>query len=328
MLGGCGGGKTKEEVNTLFGEICAKYTTDSFLSVAVDTSKVVPTGEELASDKAYIFSVMYEKFLTSASGFVFDIARMQEGNLVVDVNNFSNKQCEQIYNSLEVLKSSLDNLDQEIDVFEKSSGNLHYKELIEAYNVAVRSSFNVTKIYSSYYFENNPQDFSRVENLSNSSIRNMTWWMLATLSEVSFEYEVLNQSFHLPYGEILTWFRDTQTVYDICSLTAKASRILKSTADVYAKIPSIHVAQTQEYLNNLLQDKSNFDREYKLMRQACTQINVKEYLKLDTDDDKEAFTLRQSSSQQSCLRVLNNFMNIRYAGAYNGLNQIILKIDN
>lgn len=328
MLGGCGGGKTKEEVNTLFGEIYAKYTTDSLLSVAVDTSKVVPAGEEVSSDKAYIFPVMYEKYLTVASGFVFDIARRQEGSLVVDANKFSNKQCEQIYNSLEVLKSSLSNLSKEIDIFEKSSGNLHYKELIEAYNVAVKSSFDITKTYSLYYFENNPQNFSSTENLSNNTIRNMVWWMLSAIGEVSFEYEILNQSYQLPYGEILTWFRDTQTVYDFCSLSSKAIRILKSSADIFAKISPEKVVQTQEYLNNLLQNKTKFDREYNLMKKACDQINIKEYLKLDTDEEKQSFAHSLSLSQQSCLRILNDFMDIRYTASYEGMDKVILNIDN
>lgn len=328
LFTGCGGGKTADEVNSLFDTVKTNYVADNFLSVSVDSSKVVPAGSEIDHDKAYIFPLVYEKYLTSTSGFVFDIAKRQNGKLVTDANGFSNKECGEIYTSLEAFLNSLNALCEEIKVFEQSSGNLHYKELVGAYNSVVQNSINFTLTYSSMYFEHNPLDFSSTSTLSNDSVRNMVWIKLCSLAKVSFEYEVLNQTYELPYGEVLSWYNETDTVSDICSLTINTSNLLKNGRDVLTRIAPEYLADTQNYLLNLLQNKSKFDREYVFMRNACANVNVREYLSFKTDDDRKAYVSTLTSLQQSNVKVIENFMNIRFDGAYNGLSKIVSNINN
>lgn len=328
MLTGCGGGKTAEEVNSLFETVQANYTTNNFLSVSIDSSKVVPAGSELDSDKAYIFPLVYEKYLTSTSGFVFDIAKRQGGKLVTDANGFTNKELGEIYTSLEALLNSLNTLREEIQVFEQSSGNLHYKELVGTYNNVIQNSINLTSTYSSIYFTHNPLDFSSTDKLSNDSVRNMVWIKLCSLAKVSFEYEVLNQTYELPYGEVLSWYNETDTVSDICSLTATAKSILQNNRDVMTRIAPEYLADTQNYLLNLLQNKSKFDREYALMRNACANVNVREYLSYKTEDDRNAYVSTLTTLQQSNVKVIENFMNTRFDGAYNGLSKVVSNINN
>ncbi len=328
FLSGCGGGKSAEEVNALFDTVCEKYTTNSFLSVSIDSSKVIPAGTDIDKDKAYIFPLVCEKYLTSASGFVFDLASRQDGKLVSSKNNFSNKQCGKIYTSLETFSNSLNALKEEIQVFEKSGGNLHYKELIEAYNTAVANAFNLTSTYASIYLEHNPLDFSSTDQLTNSSIRNMVWLKLFALAKVSFEYEVLNQTYELPYGEVRSWYNETKTVKNICELTEKALNKFKNSSDILQRISLSKLEETQTYLQNLLQNESKFDREYSLMKTACANINVKEYLNCKTENDIKAYVETLSSSQQSSVQVINDFMNIRFVGVNNGLNSIMSNIDN
>lgn len=328
LFTGCGGGKTVIEVNSLFDTVKTTYVADDFLDVPVDSSKVVPAGSELDSDKAYIFPLVYEKYLTSTSGFVFDLAKRQNGKLVTDANGFSNKECGEIYTSLETFLNSLNILREEIKVFEQSSGNLHYKELVGAYNTVVQNSINFTLTYSSIYLAHHPLDFSSTSNLSNDSVRNMVWIKLCSLAKVSFEYEVLNQTYELPYGEVLSWYNETDTVSDICSLTATTQNLLKNSRDVMTRIPSEYLADTQNYLLNLLQNKSKFDREYALMRNACANVNVREYLSYKTEDDRNAYVSTLTSLQQSNIKVIENFMNTRFDGAYNGLSKVVSNINN
>ena len=326
LFSGCGGGKSADEVNALFSTVCENYTKNSFLSVSVDSSKVVSAGT-LENDKAYIFPLVCEKYMTSASGFVFDVARRQNGKLVSDTNGFSNKQCGEIYTSLEAFSNSLNLLKEEIQVFEKSSGNLHYKELIEAYNNAVGKAFDLTSTYSSFYLERNVFDFSSTEKLTNTSVRDMVWLKLCSLAKVSFEYEVLNQTYELPYGEVQTWYNGTVTVKDVCNLASSVSGKFKNSLNVASRIQSSYLSDTQEYLLNLLQNESKFTREYSLMKSACAKINVKEYLSFETENDKKAYVATLSYSQQSCVTVIENFLQERFAGVYNGLTSIMSKID-
>ncbi len=328
FLSGCGGAKSADEVNALFSTMCENRTENSFLSISVDSSKVVPTGTELDDDKAYIFPLVCEKYLTSASGFVFDIARRQGGKLVINSNGFTNKQCGKIYTLLEAFSNSLNSLDEEIQVFEESKGNLHYKELVEAYNIAVGNAFNLTLTYSSIYLEHNPLDFSSSDKLTNDSIRNMVWLKLCSLAKVSFEYEVLNQTYELPYNEVLTWYNETNTVKGICELAFETLNKFKDSRDVSSRVSSINIEDTQHYLLNLLQNESKFDREYSLMKSACANINVKEYLSLKTENDIEAYVATLSSSQQSSVKVIQDFMSTRFVGARNGLNNIMSNIDS
>lgn len=328
VFAGCGGGKSADEVNALFDNVSQTYCKDSFLSVGVSAEKVVPSGSSIDTDKAYIFPLVYEKYLACTSGFVFDLAKRQGGKLIVDANGFSNKQCGEIYNTLEAFFNSLNVLAEEISVFEQSSGNLHYKELVEAYNRAVECSINLTTTYSALLFEHNSMDFSSTDKLTNNSVRNMIWSKLCSIAKVSFEYEVLNQTYELPYGEVLSWYNETETVSDICSLAAKTQNILKDSRDVMTRIPPEFLANTKDYLFNLLQSNAKFDREHALMKSASANINIKEYLSKKTEDDRNAYVSTLSQLQQSNIKIIENFMNTRFDGAFNGLSKIVSNLDN
>ena len=310
---------TKEDVENLYSSIIDEYgDDDGLLNLGIDISLVVEGGI-INQDKAYIFPLVYNKYISCASGVCFGSSQRQGKTLIYSINNFEQEEINEIYNKLIRVRESIKSFVSAKYIFENSKGNLYYMETIETLNTLISDLYSLNDSFSEYYFKYFYTDFSQESVLAEGSLKDFMWYQLCSISKVSFEYELKTFKMSNPYGEIETWFANTQLIKDFIAISERAINYLKND-NLLAGVFENNKALILDILKNIQYEMSGFESEYSLFLRALNNVNIREYF---TSVNQDAYKESLSNLEKSSFEIIDSFIEGRYTGFMEGLTSII-----
>lgn len=321
-LSGCGEKNyTKDDIGNLYqtiktSEKTAQFFSTNTLQVTFDDDKVDVFSD---SDKSFIFSSVYQNYLFASSSLLSGVID-RVGMISYAVKDFSQEQKNDFYLKLQSVYKSLKTLSENKAIFETTSGNLHYKYVLNSYNNVLSSLYNLNTAFANYYFVKGVGlvDFSSA-TLSDGNVRDMISYQNLIISKVSFRYELLNFEPSNPLGAITDWFENTQILKSYVELCQTAVDELSSVD----KLPDRIGSDAPYVLNlfvNMQGQESEYLQEYNIFAVSLGGVNLKNYFK---SPNKSAFLLGCSDTAQSCFQIMQNFLDGRYLGYYQGLSQVL-----
>lgn len=318
---GCGDSDySKADIDALYttmktSDATKQFFDGNFLKVDFDDEKINLD----ATDKSYIFPQVYGYYLTSSSNLLSTVVD-RVGKISYVVKNFSQDKLNSIYTKLSAVNGSLKNLAEQKFVYERSKGNLHYKNVISSYNSLINNLYSLNKTFANYYFVDSmgKADFSKT-NLTDSNVRDMLNYQLLNISKVSFNYELLNFMYTNPLGEVATWYNSTVSLKNYIELSIATLNKLKNANDLAS-----HIGTNSTNILNLFasmqRQEKEFEQEYTNFYQSIKAFNVKEYF---SSTNKSAYIENCSNKEQSYFNIINNFLNGRYLAFTDGLTDVL-----
>ncbi|MBQ9792859.1 MAG: hypothetical protein IJW32_03880 [Clostridia bacterium] len=320
---GCGeGNHSKDDIDSLYASMKTNSQTAQFfdgnnLTVQFDSTKI----DVSETDKSYIFPQVYDYYLKSSSALFTNIIN-RVGKISYVVKNFNQEQLNTIYNNLSSVKSNMLSLAESKKVFEVTEGNLHYKNVISAYNRLISSLYTLNDNFADYYFVSNIGyvDFSKTENsLNDSNVRDMISYQLLQTSKVSYNYELLNFMYTNPLGEIKTWYNSTVTLKSFISLAKTVIAQLENTENLALFIGTNSDSVKQIFANMQIQERE-YIQEYSNFIRSVNNFAVKSYF---ASTNKPAYLESISYQKQSYFQIIQNFLSGRYIAYTTGLQEVI-----
>lgn len=310
---------TREDVEKLYSSIINEYgDDDGLLNLSIDTSLAVEDGI-INQDKAYIFPLVYNTYISCASGVFFGSSQRQGKTLIYSINNFEQEEINDIYNKLNGVRESIKSFVSAKYIFENSQGNLYYMETIDALNTLIGDLYSLNNSFSEYYFKYFYTDFSQESTLAEGSLKDFMWYQLCSISKVSFEYELKTFEMSNPYGEIETWFSNTQLIKNFVATAEQAINYLKDD-NLLASVFENNKALILDILKNIQYEMAGYESEYSLFLKALNNVNIREYF---TATNQEAYKESLSNLEKSSFEIIDSFIEGRYTGFMEGLTSII-----
>ena len=204
-LTGCGTNYTPNDINSMYKEVLT-YVGDEqgFLQVGVNTEKVVQE-TSLQNDKAYIFPLCYDNFLSAEAGLFFGVASRQEKDITYTLRKFTQDELNKTYEKLKAVRDASMSVASNRSIYESSNGNLKYRELVVSCNVLIERLNDLNDTFSPIYFDHYFSGYMAGE-LSDGELKDVLFYDLQVLSQVAYDYELKHFEFSNPYGEIKTWY--------------------------------------------------------------------------------------------------------------------------
>lgn len=315
---GCKENYTRENVNTLYEEVLT-YVGDSsgFLTVGVDESKVKQTST-IEEDKAYIFSLCYDNFVCASGGLFFSVASRQGKDITYTLRDFTQEEINLTYEKLVAVRDASNVVASNKTVFETSSGNLCYRELVVSCNNLIEKLNDLNSSFSSLYFSH--YSTSYVEgDLSNGELKDILSYGIQSLSFVSYNYELRNFEFSNPYGEVKTWYDGTSKLKSSNEKVVRTLSKIKA-SDLTTSLTSEKVNQIRIIIESIQMDREGYANEYKVYQKALDSVDIVKYFKATNEN---AYVQSLSAKEQSCFEIIDNFLNGRYVGLSSAINNIV-----
>lgn len=294
-----------------------------FLKINIDMSKVVPQGHALGEDKAQIFPGIYDYYLDCSSGFFMSIfARKGNGTFL---DNYTQEQKNNLLTKIESVSSRLSDLDGEIDVYETTSGNLNYKEVVRSYNLLISSLYELNFYFADLYYSQNSFNFTSYSKIMNckTNLNDYLWYTLGLVSKVSFDYEVLNYIYANPLQDTTEWVNRSNYTKQTISIAQDLTQKLKQrNDDLTDYLPSTGSSTAHSVLSNMQLEQENYLDEYGLFVETKNSISVKEYVNLKTDEDRENYLNTLNMEKRAKFQIIFYFLDNNYSALVSGLRQV------
>ena len=329
VLCGCNSLHTAGEVRTLYLTMKNEYSFGNFLSVPLDTSKVVPQGKTIGEDKAQVFTDVYAYYLDLSSGFLVSV--FDRNMSATFLSDYSNDELNELYNKLNSTYIRLKNLSEEINIYETSDGNLHYKEVVNCYNIVVDKFFDLSYYFAGLYFSKNRFDFSSIQELSTAgtNLNDFVWYELCLLSRISFGTEVVNYAYSNPLGSIDGWLDRSEYVKSTLTLAQRILPKLKAhNTNLTNYISSNGSANALNIIKNMQNDRENFLRQYNGFVYCKNSVSFATYINLVSEEEKNNYLAIQSNETISKYNIIFDFLSGKYAGRNSAFLNIANYINN
>ena len=306
--------KSTINVEAKYQELMADFGDNGFVELSVDSSKVVPAASSEQTDKSYIFSNVYEKYLDCASGFFFYIAKRDGGAMEV-IKKYASEKAEELENIFASCIDAVNLFVQEKQVYEQSEGALHYVETVNAMNLVVDRFYSLSTTFADEYFKTKGFAFSTQTKLENcgTAVNDILWFELCALSRISFGYELINFAGSNPPGDTTDWFNSTTTVKSICQTATNMLEKLKAHDDITIYLNATGREQVLICLKNIESLRENFLVEYNSFLQAKHLVDLKTYLSFPSQTQRDGYLDGLSTIQKARYRIVENFMQGKYA---------------
>lgn len=324
MLVGCGNSKSADDFVSLYSSLERDTDTSTFfqnsnLKINLDTSKVMVN----EGDKSYIFTCAYNSYLASSSR-LFSGAVGNILNVSVLKKEFKDDELNDLYTKLSTVQSNLKTLYNSKKIYEDTSGNLHYKNLIADCNNLINSLYVFNDAFADYYFKGMGKVDPLNGNLSNTNLKNILAFELMKLSKVSFNYELINFKFSNPLSEVYSWYEKTQILKNFTTLSNNCVSVLDrldSGEDLVAKLTTTNnLNAVINLIQNFQSEQKKFDNDYTLFMSALNNFNVTAY---NSSTNKKAYLENCSYKEKSSFNLINNFINGNYKALSKNLTDLI-----
>ena len=321
LMVGCNQGNyTVSDVSSLYQEVLSIVgNDDGFLSSKLDTAKV-KQADVIEDDKAYIFPLVYDSYIKCSSGLFFGVGQRQGNNISNALGKLQQNELNLIYSKLLAVKSNAQNLINNKVVFETTSGDLYYKEFAMSCNNLISSLYDLNDIYNDYYLKYYFEDFTKNDVvLSNNNLKDVLWYYLEKLSQVTYLYELKNFELTNPYGNISNWYDSTLLLKQFNLLATDVLDNL-SQQDLVSGIFNEDKIRIIDKLNLLQLNLDAYNENYKSYDFALSKVNIKEYINAT---NKTAYVSSLSNLEQSYYKIIDNFLNGKYESFFDSINLII-----
>ena len=307
--------RTSADVYGLYIQMRDEEAPDGFLSVSINTSKVVPAGRSVEEDKAQVFGGVYAHYLDCASGFFFSV--FERKGTPEFLNHYSGEQLSTLYNKLSKTYSTLKALKKEIYVYEASDGNLNYKQVVTKYNLLIDKFFDLSFYFANLYYTSNSFNLSNYTTLSASgtNLNDFLWYELCVMARVSFGYELINYVYSNPLGDITDWLNRSVYVKGSIAVAKRLSAKLKQhNNNLTDYLASSGMSSAFKTLCNMQSNRECFLKSYNLFLSAKHSVDLKAYLGYATQAERNAYLNSLTNESRSYFRIVFNFLQDDYDG--------------
>ena len=308
---------SKEDVSTLYTSMKSGDNTKQFF----ENDKIKITFNDIdmsESDPGYIFELVYDYYLQSASGFLTSILN-RVGSITYAIKDFNQSQITDFYNKLYQVKTKLEDFYVSKTIFESSEGKLHYKTIIADYNGLLSALYSLNNTYSNYYFSTVGKVNFTTDELTNGNIRDFLWKQLLSLSNVSFKHELVNFVPSNPIGEVKnSWYENTEYLKNYVNLCKRALMVLNSSGDLSLLLGSNSDNAKSIFARFQSQEKS-YLLELGIFNNNLSSFNFKQYF---SSQYKNAYLQNCSLKEKSAYNIIYNFLDGQYLARTNAMNLI------
>lgn len=317
-LTGCGTNYTPDDINSMYREVLT-YVGDAqgFLQVGVNKEKVVQASS-LQNDKAYIFPLCYDNFLSAEAGLFFGVASRQEKDITYTLRKFNKDELNKTYEKLKDVRDASMSVASNRSIYESSKGNLKYQELVVSCNNLIEKLNALNDYFSPIYFEHYFTGYTAGE-LSDGELKDALFYDLQVLSEVAYDYALKHFEFSNPYGEVKTWY-DNSTM-----LKETNERILETLGKLRKNsLTEGMMSGTKNNIISILEriqlEKTGYKDEFLGYQKALNSVDIVMYSKAT---NKSAYKQNLDKKEQSCFEIIDRFLNGRYNGMCLALRDIV-----
>lgn len=319
--------KNTTNVDEQYQMLMQNYGDNGYLLLSVDTSKVVPSSADVEHDKSYVFENVFKKYLDCSSGFFLYIAKRDGGASQV-INKYASSKATELQSLFAECTSAVIHFAQEKQIFEQSAGALHYVETVEAMNVVIDKFYLLNTVFADEYFKVKGFRFEGQTDLVDcaTAVNDIFWYELCALSRISFGYELVLFANTNPLGDTTEWFDSTQTVKNVCEIANNMLPKLKAHDDITLYLNATGREQILQCLKNIESLRTNFVVEYNSFLEAKHLVDLKTYLSLSTQMQREEYLETLPNIQKSRFLIVNNFMQGKYVALENVMKLIGLYV--
>ena len=315
---GCGENYSANSINTLYNEVLSYVGDESgFVKAGVDENKVKQT-TTWTDDKAYIFPLCYDNFITASSGLFFSVASRHEKDISYTLRDFSQEELNITYQKIKAVRDASIDVASNKSIFEGSYGNLKYRELVVSCNKLIEALNDLNSTFSPIYFSHYFVGYTENE-LSDGELKDVLSYSIQALSYVAYNYELVNFEFSNPYGEVTTWYNSTsqlKPLNDQLTLIIQKLKLSDLTSSMTTTTKNQIIASIQRIQN----ERDGYADEYSNYQKALNNVDITSYFKAT---NKTAYLQSISEREQSYFAIIDRFLNGRYSGMYSAVHKIV-----
>lgn len=276
FLTACGDdNQSKIDVKNVHAAISEKFCNpQGYLSISISPSVV--QADVAADDKYQVFPKILDNFVDYASGAVFSLA-FRSSDFDYALSSFSNEQLSQVHSKFSKVLSHLESLDKVKSVYENSNGHLQYNELVCQYFHLIDALYSLTDSFQAFYLSGLYQPNFTANTITKTSISNVLWLKLYSLSKVSYFYELKDYVVDESDGAVENWLFATEELRPFIYSASDLLQALKTNADLTQGISSEKKASLAERFNNMLSLKNAFENDFCIFLSSAKGVNLKEY---------------------------------------------------
>lgn len=314
---------SKADVDNVYSSIVDDYCdARGYIDIQINASKVVQA-DVLSEDKYYIFPYVLDNYVNYASGLVFSVAKRQNG-IMFSLINFSQKQLNDIYSKFSNVLSCLKSIDEVKTIYENSDGYLRYHDLINSYYNLIDKLYSLNDSFSEYYFAPLYSSNFTSSNLTKAVLSDIFWFELHSLSKVSYVYDLKNYLVDESEGYVTTWYNNSTILESFMSDTSELLSTLLLNNDLTLGITTINKSAVAQIINNMLEYKNTFKRDYNNFILATEGSFFKNYI---YSTNKTSYIESCSTFEKSKINLINTFILGRYEGFMGGIRLAITNMN-
>ena len=315
---GCGESYSADNINSLYKEVLVYVGDESgFVKAGVDENKVKQT-TNWSDDKAYIFPLCYDNFMSASSGLFFSVASRHGKDISYTLREFSQDEINTTYKKIKAVRDASIDVASNKSIFEGSKGNLKYRELVVSCNKLIEALNDLNNAFSPIYFSHYFVGYTENE-LSDGELKDVLSYSIQSLSYVTYNYELVNFEFSNPYGEVTSWYNSTSQLKTLNEQLYSTLQKLKQN-DLTSGLSNYEKNQIIATIQNIQNERDGYADEYSNYQNALNNVDITSYFKAT---NKTAYLQSISEREQSYFAIIDRFLNGRYNGMYTAIHGIV-----